>query len=178
MSTPLYTIKSHPGAHILHHVRDTESGTIADVQLVGAPLPFSVPVSDVADYQPATAAPYQAATPGDIIALAQEALTVYALDPGRIARAADLARDPYKVQQAKRDVFGGPIKPTLNNLIVKASKNGWYMVTRGSCTCKDHTRGNVCKHRIAAWMHRESIIRPLAQARRTTTARILAELNA
>ena len=179
---PLYSVKGYKGAHLLLNVREigiegTPQGEtnapaiIADVQLIGSPTSFSAVYTDLQPFQMS-----EAMKEGETITLlAQEAVMIYGLEAKRVQRAADLARNPYNVQQAKRDELGETIKPSLNKLIVKGSK-GWYIVTRGWCQCPDNTRGNTCKHRIAAWMHRESIVRPLAQARRVAPAVILAEL--
>jgi hypothetical protein len=119
----------------------------------------------------------QALAAGDpITMLAQEAATVYGQDPKRVQRAADLVRTPGNVQNARRDEFDEPIKPSLKVLCVKGSK-GWYVVRAGFCQCPDNAKGHTCKHRIAAWIHRESIVRPLAQARRVEPAQIFAELT-
>ena len=169
----LYTVKGYKGAHILEDVRDTESGTIADVHLVGAVLPFSVPAADVVPFTHAEAMPKGYT----VEALAQEAVTVYGLDPARVQRAADLFRQPKAVQLAHRDELDEQITPSLNVIIVKGSK-GWYLTRRNFCQCADNTKGNTCKHRIAAWMYRESTVRPLAVARNRKPAEILAELTA
>ena len=174
--SPLYSVKGYKGAHVLRGVRVTaEFGETADLQLIGASLPFSVPCSDVQTYTQA-----EAMTEGDAVTLlAQEAVLFYGQDPARVQRAADLARKPYAVQNAQRDEAGEGIpRPSLSVMCVKGQSSGWYVVRPGSCTCPDHKNGNTCKHRIAAWMHRELIIRPLAKARRTTPAQILAELEA
>ena len=173
--TTLYSIKGYQGAHSIIDMRDTDSGTIATVQLIGSALPFSAALPDLTPYQTTNALP----TDSDIITLlAQEAAILYGADPERINKAAELARQPYAIQNARKDFLGEPIKPSLNTLIVKGHA-GWYLVSKGSCTCPDSTkRGQVCKHRIAAWMHREAIIRPLAKLRRRTPVQILAELTA
>ena len=171
--TPLYSVKGYKGAHVVLSTRDTEAGIIADVQLVGAPLPFSAPAADLTPFSHA-----DSMSQGDpITLLAQEAATVYSLDPKRTQRAADLVRNPTNVQQARRNEIDEPIKPSLLMLIVKGS-SGWYIVRPNFCQCPDNARGNTCKHRIAGWMHRESIIRPLAAARRVEKSQILAELTA
>jgi hypothetical protein len=117
-------------------------------------------------------------TTGDpITLLAQEAATVYNLDPKRVQRAAELARNPFAIQNARRDENDKQITPSLRVQCVKGSK-GWYVVRPNFCTCPDHQRGNTCKHRIAAWIHREAITRPIAQARHITPAEVFAELTA
>lgn len=178
----LYSVKGHTGAHILLDKREcqvTEGNIVAmrmfaDVQLVGALSPFSVPADEITPY---SIEPFQST---DIInTLAHEAVTIYNLDPLRVQRASVLARDPYKVQPAKRDEHGETItNPSWKTIIVKATGDGWYVVKNSNCQCVDNKNGNTCKHRIAAWMRRESIARPLAQARKTTTQIILQELEA
>lgn len=169
----LYTVKDHEGAHLLLDAREINGETVAEMQLIGALLPFDVKGADLEPFQMSNAM-----KTGDPIGLlAQEAVTIYGADPKRVQKAADLARQKAAVQQAHRDENGEQIKPSLRVLAVKGS-SGWYVVKNGTCTCKDNEQGNICKHRIAAWMHREAIARPLAAARRTTPAKILAELEA
>lgn len=169
----IYTVKGYKGAHMLIDMRDTDSGTICEVMLIGALTSFSTQMTDLTPYQLA-----DALTEGDpITLLAQEAATIFNAEPMRVQKAANLSRDPYAVQNARFDFLGNPIKPTLKNLIVKGSA-GWYNVSLKACTCPDHSKGNTCKHRVAAWMHRELIVRPLAKARRVAPAVVLAELEA
>lgn len=176
--TPLYTVKGVKGAHILLGMREVDTTpepgaepirqTIADVHLIGALLPYSVNVDDIALF---TMEDRLAETSDIYISLAQEAITAYGLDGKRTQRAAALARDKYAVQVAKRDEHGEPIpNPSHKKLCVKGSNNGWYVVTVGSCTCPDHKNGHVCKHRIAAWMMKQITARPLAAAARVTVA--------
>jgi hypothetical protein len=170
----LYSVKGYKGAHILIDMRDTDGGIIADVQLIGASSPFSASPANLAPFQMS-----EALTQGDLITvLAQESAVIYGADPPRIQKATELARTPYAIQNAQRDYMGEKIKsPSMKTLIVKG-RAGWYIVEKGNCQCPDNKKGNTCKHRIAAWMHREAIARPLAQARRTTPAKILQELEA
>lgn len=176
MSETLYTVKGYQGAFILHDVRDTaEFGRVADVQLIGAVLPFSVPEADISPFTMSAAIKEPT---GDMLKnLAQEAATVYNLEPGRVMKAAELARQVSAIQQARRDERNEQIKPSLKVLIVRG-RAGWYVVRTGSCTCPDSRRGNVCKHRIAAWMYREAIVRPMVQVSKKTRAVVLAELGA
>lgn len=168
----LYTVAGYTGAHMLIDMREVESGTVAEVLLIGAINSFSTAYTNLTPFELSNAL-----TEGDpITLLAQEAATIFNAEPMRVQKAANLCRDPYAVQNARFDFLGEPIKPTLKALIVKGSK-GWYNVSLKACTCKDHTQGNICKHRIAAWMHREAIIRPLAKARRVAPAVVLAELE-
>lgn len=179
----LYTVKGHTGAHLLEKLQEihpytddrmNDAETVARVLLVGAVDPFFVPVEDLAPFTLDNK--YQG---GDItIILAQEAATVYNQDPRRVQRAADLNRNTYAVQVAHKDENGQKItRPNWKTAIVKGSKGGWYVITRGNCTCEDHKKGNTCKHRIAVWMRRESIARPAAAARRVDVAVIMAELE-
>lgn len=170
----LYSIKGHTGAHLLEKLQEIHPDptndtpeTVARVCLVGAQEPFFVPVADLTPYT------LDNTYTGDdvTVQLAQTAATVYNLDPWRVQRAADLNRNPYNVQIARKDENGQKIaQPSYKKMIVKGSKGGWYITTRGTCTCKDHANGHTCKHRIAAWMRRESIARPLATAARVTVA--------
>ena len=139
--------------------------------MIGASLPFSVPLSDVHAFTQADAMPE-----GDSITmLAQEAVISFGADPARVNRAAELARNPYTVQQAAKDEQGETITKSLNVFAVKGS-SGWYVVRPGACTCEDHKRGHVCKHRLAAWMYRENIVRSIAQVRKVEPSVVLAEL--
>ena len=169
----LYSVKGYKGAHVLTDLRETNQGTTATVQLIGAISPFNATLSDLT---PFTMADKFEGDP--ITQLAQEAATIYGQDPQRIQKAAALARTKGEVQPANRDYMGEQIKnPSMKTLIVKG-RAGWYIVERGNCQCPDNKKGNTCKHRIAAWMYREMIARPIAQARKTTTAKIYAELEA
>lgn len=173
--TSLYKIEGSPAAHYLIGLRECEvtptagepaqMQMVADVQMIGAVLPYSVPAANLSEYTNTT--PPQC---GDTIAtLAQEAAVIYKLDPKRVQKAAEIARNKYSVQPAKRDEYGNEIKPSYSVLCVKGS-SGWYVVKKNFCTCEDHKRGHVCKHRIAAWMTKEMIARPQAAAARITTA--------
>jgi hypothetical protein len=170
-TAPLYAVKNHTGAHSLRDLRETDAGEIATVHLIGADLPYDVDRRDLTPYTT------DSAYTGDaLIMLAQEAAILYGQDPGRINRATEIARRRGMVLQAHRDEDGNAISPSLSTICVRGA-TGWYIVRPGSCTCQDTAHGHVCKHRIAAWMHREIIIRPLAQVRRVTPAIILAELS-
>ena len=177
----LYSVKGEGrgGACILVDVRDCqlvtgETVTIADVQKIGAELPFSVRIEELELFTLEKAFPRHEAT---IFALAQEAVTIYNLDPFRVQKAAQLAHEVNGILPSKFDEMGGRLNPSFKVLCVRTAK-GWYIVRRGSCTCKDHEQWHICKHRIAAWIYREVIARPHAIARRKTTAEILQEMEA
>lgn len=180
ITTPLYSITGQTGAYYLsrmqeahHDPKDDTPTPYALVYLIGGTESTTVPAADLRPFTLDNK--YTGAD--TITALAQEAVILYGADPKRVQRGADIARNPHKVQQARRDYMDMPIKPTLKTIIVKSeSGKGWYIVTKGTCQCKDPAP--ICKHRIAAWIYREAITRPLAQARRTTPAAILAELEA
>lgn len=75
------------------------------------------------------------------------------LDPARVARAVELVCKKGMVMAAQRDEHGNPIQATKTLTIVRSSTgNGYYYVRAKSCTCPDHIKGNVCKHRIAAYI--------------------------
>jgi hypothetical protein len=180
---PLYAVKDHPGAHILRGMRETvpvPSGPtvdIADVLLVGAQLPFSVPRQDVTAYKPENAFPCD----DSIAALAQEAVTVYGADPERTIKAALMLyadNNKYTVALAQYDEDGVKITPSHTCYRVQSSnRKGWYIVRPGKCTCKDSQMMNVCKHRIAAWMQRERTLRPYATARRVIVAQLVSLID-
>jgi len=115
MKTLLYSVTGYEGAHVLLSVRATETGEIADVQFIGAPLPFSTPRENVRPYTQAAAVPGASAT---IEALAQEAVTVYELEPLRVQRAAELFRGMMSVQMARRNFLGESITPSLKIIMV------------------------------------------------------------
>ncbi len=86
------------------------------------------------------------------------------VDPDRVLRAAELVTSsPYNILPARRDEHDQPIKPDHDVLAIRGQQ-GWYVVRKHSCTCQDHARGNVCKHRIAAWIHQQLIIRNYQQS--------------
>lgn len=180
ITTPLYSVKGQTGAHVLSKLQDAHHNptsdtptTYAQIYLIGSDnAGLTVPINDLAPFT------LNNKYNGDdlITALAQEAVILYSADPARVQRGADIARNPYKVQQARRDFADQPITPTLKTIIVQSeSGRGWYIVEKGTCQCKD--TAPICKHRIAAWIYRECITRPIAKARRTTPAAILAELT-
>lgn len=174
---PLISLIDMKGAFILEGTRETQSGTVAEVHLIGALLGYCVPAANVRPFQMSDAIDPKESGNDPITMLAQEAVTVYSLDPGRVQRAADLMRQPRAVQMAHHNENDEQITPSLKNIIVKGSK-GWYLTRRDFCQCPDHKNGYTCKHRIAAWMLRESTVRPLAVARNRKPAEILAELTA
>jgi hypothetical protein len=184
-----YKVKGRQGAHLARALRDLDGVVTVEVLLIGSTESHQIGYDIVshwervlsADVQPYTpAAAYQPTGPADLVTLAQEAVTIYALDPARVQRAAQIAHRRYTIINAYKDEHGITIpRPSLNVLAVESdTRRGWYVVRPGSCTCKDNENGHTCKHRIAAWMHRESIIRPLATARRVSKTQILAELTA
>lgn len=190
MSAKLYAIKDRTGAHLARNLTEGENPT-AEILLLGEPEAHTIGVQKITHwervymasveyYQPQNKFENPIAPYPTIASLAQEAATIYNLDPMRVQRAAEIVnKSRYNVQNAQRDENGVTIdSPSLKTLIVKSeSGRGWYVVTQGACTCEDHKRGNTCKHRIAAWMHREMITRAHAVARHTTPAVIFAELT-
>ncbi len=158
----LYTVKNHPGAHIVRAIRErvdenAQTHICAEVLLIGAQLPYTVPLADVRPW--ASDSPRaQMPAVNRTVALAQEAVLVYGLDPARVQRAA-LLMYSRGVLPARYNADGTPRETSLDVLAVRVSAGGWYTVERGSCTCPDHRAGHVCKHRIAAWMYREAVTR-------------------
>lgn len=112
-----------------------------------------------------------------IVNLSDEAITKYNLEAGRVQRAAELASRPTNIQPAKFDEHGTSITPSYKVLAVVGSNGQWYVVKHKFCTCEDNKRGNICKHRIAAWMRRQSIARVHAAVRGITTEEMLKELE-
>jgi hypothetical protein len=153
MNTQLYAVKDHPGAHLFIEMRDTDSGTWARMHLIGAPLPFDARPEDCTPYNPAEDSPQEDNTAVEIwhkidsiVLLAQRAAIQYRLDPPRIIRACNILRaeNPGMVKECE-----GYLQITSSNM------RQTYRVTKGLCECHDHSKGNICKHRIAAWMYRE-----------------------
>ncbi len=86
------------------------------------------------------------------------------IDPARLERALEIVKaSNWNVQPARRDENEQPIAPSLEVLIVHG-RHGWYVVRRHSCTCPDSRSGHVCKHRLAAWLYREIVTRPIKEA--------------
>lgn len=137
----LYNLKNHEGAWKFLELRETEAGTIATVQFIGAPLPISADPQDLTPYT-GEAAQYN----DPIATLAQRAAIVYKLDPARINRACNIIRtdNPPMIREA-----------TEHLRITSSNGKKSYRVAQKSCDCYDSQKGNICKHRIAAWMYRE-----------------------
>lgn len=89
--------------------------------------------------------------------LANEIKEKWNLETGRVEKAVKLASTRGMVLNALRNEHGQSITPSENLIIVRGSKGGFYYVrmSQKSCTCIDHKRGNVCKHRIAAYLSTE-----------------------
>ena len=105
--------------------------------------------------------------------LRREAIMKYRIPGPLVDQAIALNWTAYDVQQAQKDENGQPIRrPSLATLIVRG-QHGWYVVRNKSCSCDTHD--GICVHRIAAWIHREIIIRPLAEARGVAPSVIQAE---
>ena len=136
----LYNLKDKQGAYRFIDIRDTEAGVVADVQLIGAGLPISADPADLTTY-----AGEAVTFPDKLTTLAQRAAVIYKLDPARIDRACNIVRaeNPSMIQEHSA------------YLLITGSKDKKYQVTKGSCECADHKKGNVCKHRIAANFYRE-----------------------
>lgn len=71
-----------------------------------------------------------------------QAVSAYHLDTPRVERAVEI-------------VLRNCISHDANGVakcqsLTDATKT--YTIARGACTCEDHARGNVCKHRIALWL--------------------------
>ena len=105
--------------------------------------------------------------------LKREAVNALHQDPAMVEAALDILDTSANVQNANADENGQRINPSLAVLIVRG-EHGWVVVRPGSCTCGSKT---ICAHRIAAWIHRESVIRPLAQAANKNRASILKMLE-
>ena len=74
---------------------------------------------------------------------AQKAKLAFPKANGRVERALEIVQDARNVrEQGDYTTF----------LIRSQNGGGWYMVTAGGCTCKDHEFGNVCKHQVARWL--------------------------
>lgn len=170
----IYQVTGTTGAYHAHNLRTTQAGReIVDVLLVGAGKMASgegwqtVAAADVAPWRDSAyiepIAPYPTVT-----SLAQEAVTRYNLEPERVQRAAEMDFR-FNIRPAQYDEDGVTIRhPHEGIMMVRSSSDrGVYIVRPGVCTCPDHANGNVCKHRIAAWIYRELITRSLNAARQT-----------
>jgi len=140
----LYAVKDHPGAHLFLEMRETQSGTWAKMHQIGAMLPFDARPEDCTPYDPAEDTNHADTDP--IFNLAQRAAVQYHLDPSRIIRACNILRAENPSMVKERE---GYLEITSSNM------RQTYRVTKGLCECHDHMKGNICKHRIAAWMFRE-----------------------
>lgn len=104
--------------------------------------------------------------------LAQEAAARWPqLDPARIERAVEIAAKPGTIYNAKC--------PPGEFDVRNSKGNGWYRVSTKAktCTCPDHIKGHVCKHRLAVWLFVEARTRAAAQVRRVPQAQIVRELG-
>ncbi len=82
--------------------------------------------------------------------LVYKVLFNFALDPARVLRAVSILNNPALIED-KGNFY----------LIKSDETKPAYIVTRGHCTCKDSEKGNICKHRIAAFFKRmQSAPRP------------------
>jgi len=178
----LYQINGKHGGYIIRNLTGVEGfDATVEALLVGEGEVYypsgpsnwlRVAVEDVQPYTADNAWP--AKWPGEIVSLAQEAVCVYGLDPWLVSTAAQIVHRRFSIVQARRDERGVDIQPSLEVIAVETdSKRGWHVVRPGHCTCGDN---GICKHRTAAWLYKEAIIRPLAAARRTTSTQIMAEL--
>ena len=151
MQKELVQVKATPGAHVITDVRETQSGIWVDVQLIGGGQ-YSARMEDVTPYD----ASQPAAEGNQLFQLAQRAVIKYSLDPMRVQKAHDLAsREGWIIPRDGSLMVKSQSFDDYNFQSVKNPKGKIYSVSQSSCTCKDTERGNICKHRIAAWMYRE-----------------------
>ena len=90
--------------------------------------------------------------------LAEEVIQKWSAEPKRVERALKIVNTRGMVMMAQKDEHDHAIEPSEALIIVRASsQRGWYFVRRmdHSCTCMDHRKGNLCKHRIAAYLYIE-----------------------
>lgn len=99
-----------------------------------------------------------------IFDICTEAVIRYHLDPARVLRGAIISTKRGMIGNASRDENGEPITPNPRVKWIRGSKGGFYTVKKGFCTCEDHKNGNICKHRIAAWIKDTQYIRGTAYA--------------
>jgi hypothetical protein len=171
----LYAVAGYTGAHTatmreIHADPATDKPTrlIARVHLIGAIDPFEIELTDLRPFNPATD---QYRDGSLYTTLAQEAAVIYGLDPARIHRAIEIINTTGAIMPAKYDEQGNAIpKPSYALMYVRATNGrGFYLVTKGTCTCPDHKNGHTCKHRIAAWMMREAQDNPSRKPAQTAT---------
>lgn len=80
------------------------------------------------------------------------------IDDARLQRALKIARNRTMIYNAKC--------PPGQYDVRSENGNNWYRVDlkKHTCTCEDNKRGNVCKHRLAAYIYSEQIARSIAAA--------------
>jgi hypothetical protein len=104
--------------------------------------------------------------------LATEALAKWPqLDPARVERAVQIASNQTMIYEDRKEKFSWSVR--------NSKGNGWYTVhtKRRTCTCRDSQQGNICKHRLAVWLHIEIRTREAAQARRVPQSVIMQQLG-
>ena len=171
-----YSLKCANGAYMF--LRETNQEPFTHTfQLIGSVPPLTITTTDDAHEPYTGATAYNFPLYPDVESLAQEAVINFKLDPARVQRAAEIVRaSRTNCQPARRDENGEPIQsPSYEVHAVKSQKdNAWYVVKRGYCSCHDSREdGNICKHRVAAWITRELAERParIAQAQGTEWAK-------
>jgi hypothetical protein len=146
MKTPLCKTTTSNAAHYLTDSRETATGIICDVQLIGAVLPYSVPLAEVSEYTPAPIA----ANLDPITRAAQTAVIKFKTDPKRTQKASAIVR-------AGNNIFARANHAVIKSEAFESNKNT-YEVSKGLCTCEDHKRTHgltVCKHRIALYIYNQ-----------------------
>ena len=108
-------------------------------------------------------------TPITYQSLPEEALNrpSWKVDPQRAQRALHILTDHKPgtmLMLASRDENDMPVSSDQNLWIVRGSARGWYFVRPDdhSCTCPDHRKGHVCKHRLAVYLYTQQIERTRA----------------
>lgn len=104
--------------------------------------------------------------------LAAEVETKWHPDPTRLLKAVQIVA-------GKTNIYNNHCAPGEWDVRSQTALNAWHHVDthRHTCTCTDSQRGNMCKHRLAVWLHVQIITRPIAEARRQSETQIMRELG-
>ena len=94
--------------------------------------------------------------------IAQEAIEAWQIDPRRAQRALKILEEHPTRTMLQLDKSIEHDQP-VEWLVRSSGKNGgtWYSVCpdAGACTCPDHAKGHICKHRLAVYLYTTQIER-------------------
>lgn len=139
----LYTLKNNPGLWQFVKIESGENAPSTFTRFGFIAEPVTVPSLD------ATA--YTGAGSDEIEKLAIKAVREFGIDEGRAHRAALIIRYNNPAEGERDFIYRTSRGETF---IKSAEGKTHYRATPKTCECPDSAiRGNICKHRIAAWMH-------------------------